>query len=113
MPDTAHGMRTEDRRPQRERAVITPRAGGSLMTLLERDRYLGHDPGAVNVTHGYPEGMSPGWIREYQVHLPDGWPDAQPGELVAAICRYFRRLLRAEVYLTPTCSMGFAIAARR
>jgi aspartate/methionine/tyrosine aminotransferase len=85
----------------------------SAMTLLERDCYLDRGPGDVNVTHGYPEGLSPRWIREYQEHLPRGWLDIPPADYVTAISRYFTRLLNVdEVRLTPTCTMAFTIAAQ-
>jgi aspartate/methionine/tyrosine aminotransferase len=99
-------------------AVVTSRQpatsnGASWMTLLERDCYLGRAAGDVNVTHGYPEGLSPRWIREYQEHPPRGWLDIPPSDYIKVISGYFRRLLKVgEVRLTPTCTMAFTIAAQ-
>jgi aspartate/methionine/tyrosine aminotransferase len=83
----------------------------SLMTLAEREAYL--HPGALNVTWGYPEGLTPQWMRHVQEHPPGGFLDHAPGQYETVIGGYFRRLLGCrDVLLAPTCSMAFAIAAQ-
>ena len=92
----------------------------SLMTLLERDAWLHPDPGAIDVTHGYPEGLTPERVRELRLHPPAGFPDAPPGELADAICDWFwlhlfwgpgmSRYRRCGMSLALTCSEAFAIA---
>ena len=97
-------------------------AGASLMTLLERHSYL--DPGdAVDVTHGYPEGLSPQWIRDYQLHPPGDFLDVPPDRYLAVIRRYFQQFFcdcltgagagppAPGVSLVPTATMAFTIAA--
>jgi methionine aminotransferase len=109
MIDPVRALRTED---GGQLALSSARGGASEMTLLERHCYLHRAPGDVNVTHGYPEGLSPRWIREYQEHLPGGWLNTPPSDYVKVISDYFKRLLNVpEVRLTPTCTMAFTVAA--
>ena len=49
-------------------------SSASLMTLLERSAYLGSGA-ALNVTSGYPEGLSPRWMTDYQLHPPADFLD--------------------------------------
>jgi aspartate/methionine/tyrosine aminotransferase len=108
---------------------------GSLMTLLERDAWLNPDPAVTDVTHGYLKGLTPAWMREYQVqpnpagkftgpHPPPAreWQldpraadflDVPPGEYADVICGWFARFLgRSGIILAPSCTMAFVIAAQ-
>jgi len=104
------------------------------MTLLERDHYLDRVPGDyVNLTHGYPEGLNPPWLRGYQLHpgrtwitgpdqarytgelranpRPD-WPDLPPATFTEVICGWFEVFFQVPVAaLAPTCTLAFTIAA--
>lgn len=84
----------------------------SLMTLLERNAYL--DSGAVlNVTSGYPEGLSPEWMTDYQLHPPADFLDVPPGRYARVICGWFAGFFGCgNVILVPSCTMAFAIAAQ-
>lgn len=89
-------------------------AAASAMTLLEQKSYLHRDPGGItDVSHGYPAGMSPDWIREYQEHPPAGWLDVPPAEYADVVSGYFTWLLGApRVRLAPSCTAAFVIAAQ-
>jgi aspartate/methionine/tyrosine aminotransferase len=93
-------------------ALRAAQSSASLMTLLERDAYL--DPGAaLNVTSGYPEGLSPQWMTDYQLHPPADVLHVPPGEYASVICGWFARFFGcADVSLIPSCTMAFAIAAQ-
>jgi aspartate/methionine/tyrosine aminotransferase len=82
------------------------------MTLLERSAYL--DPGAaLNVTSGYPEGLSPQWMTDYQLHPPADFLDVPPGQYASVICDWFASLFGCgNISLVPSCTMAFAIAAQ-
>jgi aspartate/methionine/tyrosine aminotransferase len=125
MPDTAHAMRTENGSAQRERAVITLRAGGSRMTRLEEAGYLDPDPGIIDVSHGYPVGLTPPWMRKHQEHPPrppwkrgqktppGDWLDVAPAVYIFRISEFFRELLGVpDVRLTQTCTEAFIIAVQ-
>ncbi len=63
---------------------------------------------------GCPEGINPGWIKDYQLHPSGDFLAVPPGEFVAAICVYFREFFQtSDVALAPSCSMAFVNAARR
>jgi aspartate/methionine/tyrosine aminotransferase len=83
-----------------------------LMTLLERNAYL--DPGAaLNVTSGYPEGLSPQWMTDYQLHPPADFLNVPAGEYASVICDWFARFFGCgNISLVPSCTMAFAIAAQ-
>lgn len=84
---------------------------GSAMTLLERDAYLGLVSAAVNVTSGYPEGLTPAWMRELQVCPPAGFLGVPPAEYEAVICGWFARFLGCgRITLAPSCTRAFAVA---
>jgi aspartate/methionine/tyrosine aminotransferase len=87
---------------------MTPRL--SQLTRLERDAYLnGH--GGWDMTYGYPDALTPEWIRERQARPPARFWRTRPAEFIAVIEGYFEALFGSKVFLTPTCSMAFAIAA--
>ena len=89
--------------------------GASLMTLSERDAYLDPGAGGLNVTWGYPEGLSPGWVRELQVGPPGGFLDQRPGEYEAVIRGYFAGFFGCPaggVSLAPSATMAFAVAVQ-
>jgi N-succinyldiaminopimelate aminotransferase len=83
----------------------------SRMTLLEKQAYRAH--GGVNVTWGYPEGITPAWIRNIQEHPPSGWLDVPPTEYEAMISEWFAGFFGGSpgVMLTQSCTQAFAIAA--
>jgi hypothetical protein len=88
---------------------------GSLMTLLEWDVPL-IGLGDDWVT-GYPEGLSPGWMRKYQTCPDPHFPDIPRRKLMAPVAAWFARLLGIsegipEIVLTPTCTLAFIIAAQ-
>jgi N-succinyldiaminopimelate aminotransferase len=80
------------------------------MTLLEKQAYRAH---GTNVTWGYPEGITPGWIRDIQEHPPEGWLDTPASEFEHTISGWFARFFGGApgVMLTQTCTQAFAIAA--
>jgi N-succinyldiaminopimelate aminotransferase len=80
------------------------------MTLLEQQAYRAH---GTNVTWGYPEGITPGWIRDLQEHPPAGWLDTPAADYEATISGWFARFFGGSpgVMLTQTCTQAFAIAA--
>jgi N-succinyldiaminopimelate aminotransferase len=83
------------------------------MTDLERQVYLHRHAAAVNVTWGYPEDLSPNWIRRCQMNPPAGFLDVPPGEYEAVIRGWFAQFFGCDsVNLVPSCSFAFAIAAR-
>jgi N-succinyldiaminopimelate aminotransferase len=87
--------------------------GASAMTLLERDAWLHPDPAITDVTHGYPEGLAPRWMRRHQEHPPAGFASVPPGEYEDVIHGWFSRFLDASgVVLVPSCTMAFAITAQ-
>jgi hypothetical protein len=109
-------------------------AESSAMTLLERDHYLDRVPGGyVNLTHGYPEGLNPPWLRGYQLRPGRkwitgpgrarytgelranpwaDWPDLPPATFTEVICCWFEDLFQVPVAaLAPTCTLAFTIAA--
>jgi N-succinyldiaminopimelate aminotransferase len=83
----------------------------SRMTLLEKQAY--RKRGGVNVTWGYPEGITPAWIRSHQEHPPEGWLDTPASDYEATISGWFTRFFGGTpgVMLTQTCTQAFAIAA--
>ncbi len=82
------------------------------MTLLERNAYL-DSGGALNVTSGYPQGLSPQWMADYQLHPPADFLDVPPGEYASVICAWFARFFGCgNISLVPSCTMAFAIAAQ-
>ncbi len=89
-------------------AIRAPRL--SQLTWLEREAYMNR-AGDLDMTYGYPDSLAPGWFDPYQVRPRDDFLRAPPSNLVAVIGGYFRSLFGSEVFLTPTCSMAFGIAA--
>ncbi len=82
------------------------------MTLLERNAYL--DSGtAVNVTSGYPEGLSPQWMTDWQKHPPPGYLGWRPADCENVIRDWFAGFFGCRnVTLTESCTLAFAIAAQ-
>jgi aspartate/methionine/tyrosine aminotransferase len=109
MADLARAPRREDGAAPAPGGV----RGASAMTLLERDAYLNRC-GVIDVTHGYPQGRTPQWIRQYQEHPPEGFLDVPPGEYMAVICDWFARFLGcgSVSLLAPDCTKAFTIAAQ-
>src|SRR5262249_27068210 len=89
------------------------KSGASLMTLLEQRCYLDRAAGDVNVTSGYPEGLGPQWMTDYQLHPPADFLDVPPGDYASVICGWFARFFGCgNISLVPSCTMAFAIAAQ-
>jgi N-succinyldiaminopimelate aminotransferase len=91
----------------------SPRTGRnqrvSQLTLLEECAW--RDQGLLDFSHGYPTGLSPGWIVQTQTHPASGFLDRPPAEYLSVVRGYFQRIFRVDnVRLTPTCSLAFAIA---
>src|SRR5215469_4545916 len=91
---------------------------GSLMTQLEEYGYLDTRPGGVNVSDGYPDGLSPPWMEKYQDRPGPGWRHVHPAEYVGVVSAYFTRLLGAGgvagdsgIRLAPSCSDAFTTTA--
>ncbi len=107
-----------------ELRAVSGRDSASLMTLLEQRHYMARDPGAMlNFTWGYPLGLNPAWVTDYQMNPPAGFLDRPAADYAAVIRRYFERFFAfpsadaplfgyPDVHLTPTCTMAFVIAAR-
>ena len=69
---------------------------------------------ALNVTSGYPEGLSPQWITDYQLRPPADFLHVPPGEYASVICDWFASFFGCgNISLVPSCTMAFAIAALR
>jgi len=86
---------------------------GSLMTRVEREAWLSPPGSAADLTHGYPQGITPGWIRELQARPPAGFLDTPPGEYADVICGWFARWSGCgNITLVPSATMAFAIAVR-
>jgi aspartate/methionine/tyrosine aminotransferase len=94
-------------------AILTPAIRAprlSQLTRLERDAYMNRG-GDLDMTFGYPDDLAPGWFGNYLVRPQADFLRIPPSEFINVIGGHFRSLFGSEVFLIPTCSMAFAIAA--
>jgi aspartate/methionine/tyrosine aminotransferase len=84
---------------------------GSLLTRYEQALYR-DGRGLLNAAWGYPAGLNPGWIAQYQLHPPGDFLAVSPGEYLTVIEGYFRDLFGCDVTVAPSCTLAFAVAAR-
>lgn len=84
----------------------------SMMTLLERHAYQGRHSGAIDVLAGYPDGITPDWMRDIQQHPAAGFMNVHPAVYERDIRQWFRSWFGADlIQLTPSATMAFTIAA--
>jgi aspartate/methionine/tyrosine aminotransferase len=102
-----------ERRLAMQPAILTPAIRAprlSQLTRLERDAYVNRG-GDLDMTFGYPDSLAPGWFGNYQVRPRDDFLRVPPSKFIDIIGGYFRALFGSEVFLAPTCSQAFGIAA--
>jgi aspartate/methionine/tyrosine aminotransferase len=84
----------------------------SRLTLLEQRSYLAARD-ILDFSYGYPEGLNPNWITEYQCRPAHDFLAVPPAEYMSTIRHYFQSFFQAgNVNLVPTCSLAFMFAAR-